>query len=124
MFLNPSASGLSDENFEGTRADRWFQITQRRSTLSTELLAGTANFLANSYLLVLVPELLANVGVDRKASLFGFVLSTFFASVFVVVQHMDKIVVDALDDTFEPSVRPVHSNAPLCTNSFGQSNRV
>ena len=74
-----------DERFVGSRLDKHFLVTARDSTLSTELLAGLSMFLANSYLLVLVPELLSSVGVEPHASLFGFVVSTCLSSVFVGV---------------------------------------
>ena len=62
------------------RVDKFFKITERGSTLRIELWAAVANFTANAYLLVLVPELLAAAGVKRSASLFGFVVATFVSS--------------------------------------------
>ena len=39
--------------------DRYFKISERNSTLSTEIFAGIVNFLANAYLLVIIPEMLS-----------------------------------------------------------------
>ena len=81
----PSSARISDDAFVGSRLDHHFCVTQRGSTLSTELIAGLSMFLANAYLLVLVPSLLANVGVDGQAALFGFVITTSLSSIFVGV---------------------------------------
>lgn len=41
--------------------DRWFKVTERGSTIRTELNAGVVNFVANSYLLVVIPQILVRV---------------------------------------------------------------
>jgi len=69
-----------DASFSGSKLDSHFRVTARGSNLSTELLAGLANFAANSYLLVLVPDLLDPVGIEQSQSLFGFVMSTFVSN--------------------------------------------
>jgi len=69
-----------DAKFAGSKLDLHFRVTARGSNLSTELLAGLANFAANSYLLVLVPDLLDPVGIEQSQSLFGFVMSTFVSN--------------------------------------------
>ena len=67
------------------RLDKFFLITERGSTVSRECWAAVANFTANAYLLVLVPELLSAAGVARSASLFGFVMATAVSSTIVGV---------------------------------------
>jgi xanthine/uracil/vitamin C permease (AzgA family) len=65
------------------KLDSFFKVTERESTLQTEFIAGGVNFVANAYLLVLVPQINQNGGVDFEVSMIGFALSTFFASVAV-----------------------------------------
>jgi AGZA family xanthine/uracil permease-like MFS transporter len=60
--------------------DTFFKITERGSTIRTEIVAGFVNFIANAYLLVIVPQLLQNGGVDPRLSVTGFVVSTFVSS--------------------------------------------
>mmetsp|Transcript_2117 Transcript_2117/g.3868 ORF Transcript_2117/g.3868 Transcript_2117/m.3868 type:complete len:622 (-) Transcript_2117:466-2331(-) len=63
--------------------DRYFLISQRGSTLKRELIAGCINFVANSYLLVLMPKILAMGGVDERVAVTAFVLSTALGSFLV-----------------------------------------
>lgn len=69
--------------YEGwqARLDSFFKVTERQSTLKTEFIAGFANFVASSYMLVLVPAMVSKGGVDSGVSMVGFVAGTFFCSV-------------------------------------------
>ena len=66
--------------------DSFFRISERGSDVRTELFAGFVNFLANSYLLVLTPQLLHHGAstkrgfADKVVSLTGFVAGTVSAS--------------------------------------------
>jgi AGZA family xanthine/uracil permease-like MFS transporter len=65
--------------------DRRFEITARGSTIRTEIAAGIVNFVANSYLVVLIPQVLHNGGngLPQQAYLLSFVLSTCTSSILV-----------------------------------------
>lgn len=65
------------------KVDAYFRITERRSTLGTELFAGFINFVANSYLLVLVPQMTKLGGVDKPVATTGFAIATFVSSMLV-----------------------------------------
>ncbi len=62
------------------RISRFFQIPQRQSTISTELLAGLSTFLALSYIFVVNPAILAQAGIDRNAVLFATVVTSALAT--------------------------------------------
>lgn len=73
-----------DRKFQGSKFDEWFQVTKRGSKLSVELIAGLSNFMANSYLLVLIPEVLSySIGVPEVPSMTGFIITTFLTSTFM-----------------------------------------
>eukprot|EP00469_Lotharella_globosa_P000062 CAMPEP_0167803738 /NCGR_PEP_ID=MMETSP0111_2-20121227/20030_1 /TAXON_ID=91324 /ORGANISM="Lotharella globosa, Strain CCCM811" /LENGTH=593 /DNA_ID=CAMNT_0007700295 /DNA_START=1 /DNA_END=1782 /DNA_ORIENTATION=+ len=63
--------------------DRYFKISERGSTIRTEITAGAVNFIANSYLLVLMPHILAQGGVDGRRAVVAFVISTALGSCLV-----------------------------------------
>lgn len=46
--------------------DRYFKITERGSTISTEIRAGVVTFLTMSYILLVNPQILANAGLPVK----------------------------------------------------------
>ena len=54
--------------------ERHFQIEKRGSTLRTEVVAGLVDFLANAYLLVLVPQMLSHGApeIPKAVFVFGF----------------------------------------------------
>jgi len=60
--------------------DRRFALAARKTSVTTEALAGVTSFLATAYLLVVIPSLLATGGMDRgaatTATILVFVLST------------------------------------------------
>jgi adenine/guanine/hypoxanthine permease len=72
---------MSDHEFEATAGtldaggatslDRYFQITQRGSTVPTEVLAGVSTFLALSYIFVVNPAIMSQGGVPLAVSLFA-----------------------------------------------------
>eukprot|EP01051_Picozoa_sp_SAG22_P015584 SAG22_NODE_2056_length_3069_cov_2.477778_2_plen_738_part_00 len=59
---------------------RHFQVAERGSTLGTEFKAGFINFLANSYLMVVIPQMMQHGGIDPHTAITGFVLGTFVGS--------------------------------------------
>jgi adenine/guanine/hypoxanthine permease len=66
----------------GTSAalDRVFGLTERKTSIRTEVIAGATTFVTAAYLAVVIPSTLASAGVDRAAATTGtiivFVLST------------------------------------------------
>ena len=72
--------------------DRYFSISSRGSTIRTELIAGGVNFAANSYLLVVAPQILNHSGrnLDESVYLLGFILATAFSSITVGVLYAPK----------------------------------
>ncbi len=47
--------------------DRWFKFTERKTTLGTEILAGSTTFLAMAYIIFVNPSILAAAGMDKTA---------------------------------------------------------
>ncbi len=56
--------------------DKYFKITERGSTISTEIRAGTASFFTLSYLLLVNPQIMAKAGVAQSDALVGTALSS------------------------------------------------
>jgi AGZA family xanthine/uracil permease-like MFS transporter len=56
--------------------DKYFKITERGSTISTEIRAGTASFFTLSYLLLVNPQIMSTAGVDLSDALVGTALSS------------------------------------------------
>ena len=56
--------------------DNFFKITERGSTISTEIRAGTASFFTLSYLLLVNPQIMAKAGVEQSDALVGTALSS------------------------------------------------
>jgi AGZA family xanthine/uracil permease-like MFS transporter len=50
-----------------TSLDRFFSITERRSSVGREVVAGATTFVAAAYLTVVIPGILASGGIDRAA---------------------------------------------------------
>ena len=49
----------ADDWFAGTRIANFFEVTQRGSTLSTELVGATVTFMTMAYILAVNPRILA-----------------------------------------------------------------
>jgi AGZA family xanthine/uracil permease-like MFS transporter len=47
--------------------DRWFKLTERKTTVGTEILAGATTFLAMAYIIFVNPNILAAAGMDKTA---------------------------------------------------------
>jgi len=56
--------------------DNFFKITERGSTISTEIRAGTASFFTLSYLLLVNPQIMAEAGIDQSDAIVATALST------------------------------------------------
>ncbi len=56
--------------------DNFFKISERGSTISTEIRAGTASFFTLSYLLLVNPQIMAKAGVSQEDALVGTALSS------------------------------------------------
>ncbi len=58
------------------RIDSFFQIAEKGSSVSTEVLAGISAFLALSYIFVVNPAILSEAGIDRNAVLFATIIAS------------------------------------------------
>jgi adenine/guanine/hypoxanthine permease len=61
--------------------DRFFKITERNSTVKTEILAGITTFMTMSYIIFVNPLILADAGIPKEAAL----AATIYASVFCTI---------------------------------------
>src|SRR3954468_16371625 len=50
-----------------SRLDQYFSLTDRRTTIPTEIVAGATTFVAAAYLTVVIPNILASGHMDRAA---------------------------------------------------------
>jgi AGZA family xanthine/uracil permease-like MFS transporter len=66
-----AAVGALDSVEATAGLDRYFEITERGSTISTEVLAGISTFLALSYIFVVNPAIMSQGGVPVAVSLFA-----------------------------------------------------
>ncbi len=80
IFTMPSPSTTVTETSFPARVDRYFKISERRSTFATEVRGGIATFFAMSYIVVLNPLVLSGVdssggelGIQRVAAVTAFV---------------------------------------------------
>lgn len=76
----PSSTSISESLTFAQRLDRYFKISERRSTFSTEVRGGIATFFAMSYIVVLNPLILSGadssggeLGLQRVAAVTAFV---------------------------------------------------
>ncbi len=58
----------------------YFQIAEKGSTVSTELIAGLSTFLALSYIFVVNPAILAEAGMNKSAVLFATIVASAVAT--------------------------------------------
>jgi AGZA family xanthine/uracil permease-like MFS transporter len=63
--------------------DNFFHISERGSSIKTEFFAGFINFIANAYLLAIVPQILESSGLRREGFQFAFSICTCITSVCV-----------------------------------------
>ncbi len=66
-------------------ADRFFGISEKRSSVGTEVLAGVSTFLSLAYIFVVNPALLGQAGADRSAVLFATVVTSALATLLMGV---------------------------------------
>lgn len=67
------------------RLDRFFGITERGSTIGTELKGGFLAFLALSYILVVNPSMMADAGMDRDAAFTATILVSAIGCILVAL---------------------------------------
>lgn len=60
--------------------DRYFKISERNSTISTEVMGGITTFLAMSYIIIVNPSILSITGMDKGALITVTILSTVFGT--------------------------------------------
>lgn len=80
IFTMPSTTRTVSETSFPARVDRYFKISERRSTFATEVRGGIATFFAMSYIVVLNPLVLSGadasggeLGIQRVAAVTAFV---------------------------------------------------
>jgi adenine/guanine/hypoxanthine permease len=66
--VNTSPPTTGKTNRLAATTDRLFRISERGSSIRTELLAGISMFLASAYTIVVIPGMLADAGVPRGAA--------------------------------------------------------
>lgn len=60
--------------------DKFFKISERNSTISTEVMGGITTFLAMSYIIIVNPSILSITGMDKGALITVTILSTVFGT--------------------------------------------
>lgn len=60
--------------------DKYFKISERNSTISTEVMGGITTFLAMSYIIIVNPSILSITGMDKGALITVTILSTVFGT--------------------------------------------
>ncbi|HEY9857159.1 MAG TPA: NCS2 family permease [Stenomitos sp.] len=60
--------------------DRWFRLSERGTTVRTELLAGLTTFLTMSYIIFVNPAILADAGIPKGAAVMATVLASVFCT--------------------------------------------
>jgi len=68
-----------------SRVDSFFEITDRGSSVRTELWAGLSTFLALSYIVIVNPTILAEAGIDWSAAFFA---TTFVSGVATILMGL------------------------------------
>jgi adenine/guanine/hypoxanthine permease len=66
---------------QNSSLDRFFKITERNSTVRTEILAGFTTFMTMSYIIFVNPLILSDAGIPKEAAL----AATIYASVFCTI---------------------------------------
>ncbi|NBE54549.1 NCS2 family permease [Streptomyces boluensis] len=66
-----------------SRVDRLFRLSERGTSVRTELLAGVSMFLASAYVVVVVPGMLADAGVPHAAATTGVIVTVVLATLFM-----------------------------------------
>ncbi|MEV0082247.1 NCS2 family permease [Saccharopolyspora sp. NPDC050642] len=64
----------------GSKLDGWFRLSERGSSVRTELLAGLSMFFASAYAVVVIPGMLAKAGVPHAAATTGTILTIVLAT--------------------------------------------
>lgn len=63
--------------------DRFFKLSERGTSVRTEVVAGLSMFLAAAYVVVVVPGMLADAGVPRAAATTGVIVTVVLATLFM-----------------------------------------
>ena len=61
--------------------DKFFKITERHSTIRTEIIAGITTFISMAYVLMVNPSILANAGMDQSSVFVATAISAVIATV-------------------------------------------
>jgi AGZA family xanthine/uracil permease-like MFS transporter len=70
-----------------------FQLSQNKTTVQTEIIAGLSSFLATSYIIVVNPSILSQTGMPFPAVMTATVLVCFFSSLMMGLYAQNPIVV-------------------------------
>lgn len=61
----------------------FFKIRENKSTISTEILAGTTTFVTMAYIVIVNPAILIAAGMPFEASMAATILAAFFGTIAV-----------------------------------------
>jgi len=86
----------------------FFQVAERGSTVSTEVLAGISTFLSLSYIFVVNPAILANAGMDKSFVLFATIIASEMNA------YVAFFVVGALKFSWQDALGAVFWSGVLC----------
>jgi AGZA family xanthine/uracil permease-like MFS transporter len=75
------------------KIDSAYRLKENKTSLSTEIIAGTSSFLATSYIIVVNPSVLSQAGMPFPAVLSATVLVSFFSSLMMGIYARNPIVV-------------------------------
>lgn len=56
--------------------EKWFKFAERKTSLSTEILAGVTTFVTMAYIVVVNPAILSNAGMDFNAVFIATIVAT------------------------------------------------
>lgn len=103
MSVNPEASpqleALPNEpkNTKTSWLDRQFKLSQRNTTVKTELIAGLTTFIAMSYIIFVVPGTLSEAGMPKEAAIAAVIFSSIIATLlYAVLANMPIAVAPGL----------------------------
>ncbi|MEK1829532.1 hypothetical protein AAAC51_11375 [Priestia megaterium] len=60
--------------------DKLFHLTERKTDVKTEILAGITTFVTMSYIIFVNPTILADAGIPKEAAIAATIFATVFAT--------------------------------------------
>jgi AGZA family xanthine/uracil permease-like MFS transporter len=65
--------------------DKLFHLTERKTDVKTEILAGITTFVTMSYIIFVNPTILSNTGIPKEAAIAATIFATVFATLLFVL---------------------------------------